>query len=65
VAIGAIFGGSELSITILKLHTNLVSPAGVALTTGGILIMIMAARVLAKFLRDHPVQNTSKEAPVA
>jgi hypothetical protein len=63
--IGAVFGGSELSITILKLHTDLVSPAGVALTTGGVLITIMAARVLARFLRDHPRQNTAKEVQVA
>lgn len=65
VVIGAIFAGSELSITILKLHTDLVSPAGVALTTGGVLITIMAAWVLARFLRDHPRQNTPKEVQVA
>jgi len=65
VVIGAIFAGSELSITILKLHTDLVSPAGVALTTGGVLITIMAAWVLARFLRDHPRENTPKEVQVA
>jgi hypothetical protein len=65
VVIGAIFAGSELSITILKLHTDLVSPAAVALTTGGVLITIMAAWVLARFLRDHPRQNTPKEVQVA
>jgi NAD/NADP transhydrogenase beta subunit len=65
VIVGAIFGGSELSITFLKLHTDLVSPAGVALTTGGVLIVIMAAWVLAWFLRDHPKQDIPKEAQVA
>jgi len=65
VVIGAIFAGSELSITILKLHTDLISPAGVALTTGGVLITIMAAWVLARFLRHHPRQDTPKEVQVA
>jgi hypothetical protein len=65
VIIGAIFAGSELTITILKLHTDLVSPAGVALTIGGVLITIMAAWVLARFLRDHPRPNTPKEVQVA
>jgi len=65
VVIGAIFAGSELSITILKLHTGLISPAGVALTTGGVLITIMAAWVLARFLRDHPRQDIPKEVQVA
>jgi hypothetical protein len=65
VVIGAIFAGSELSITILKLHTDLVSPAGVALTAGGVLIIIMAAWVLSRFLRDHPRQDTPKEGRIA
>lgn len=65
VVIGAIFAGSELSITILRLHTGLVSPAGVALTAGGVLIIIMAAWVLARFLRDHPRQDTPKEGRIA
>ena len=65
VIIGAVFAGSELAIPILRLHTDLVSPAGVALTTGGVLITIMAAWVLARFLRDHPRQEFSTEAPLA
>jgi hypothetical protein len=65
VVIGAIFAGSELSIAILRLHTDLVSPAGVALTGGGVLITIMAAWVLARFLRDHPKQDIPKEVQVA
>ncbi|MDD1669594.1 MAG: hypothetical protein LUO97_07315 [Methanomicrobiales archaeon] len=65
VVIGATFAGSELSITILKLHTDLISPAGVALTTGGVLITVMAAWVLARFLRDHPRQDIPKEVQVA
>jgi hypothetical protein len=65
MVIGAIFAGSEISITILKIHTDLISPAGVALTTGGVLITVMAGWVLARFLRDHPRQDTPKEAQVA
>ena len=65
VIIGAVFAGSELAIPILRLHTDLVSPAGVALTTGGVLITIMAAGVLARFLRDHPRQEFPTEAPLA
>jgi len=65
VVIGATFAGSEISITLLKLHTDLISPAGVALTTGGVLITVMAAWVLARFLRDHPRQDIPKEVQVA
>jgi hypothetical protein len=65
VIVGAIFAGAELSIDILKLHTDLVSPAGVALTVGGVLIILMASWVLARFLRDHPRQDIPKEGRIA
>jgi hypothetical protein len=65
VLIGAIFAGAELSIPILRLHTDLVSPAGVALTGGGVLIIIMATWFLAKFLRDHPKPDTLTEGRIA
>jgi hypothetical protein len=64
VVIGAIFAGAEFSIVILRLHTNLVSPAGVALTSGGMLIIILASWVLARFLRDHPRQDTPPEGRI-
>jgi hypothetical protein len=65
MVIGAIFAGAELAIPFLRLHTDLSSPAGVAFTIGGVLITIMAAWVLARFLRDHPRQDVPTEATIA